>query len=136
MSGVARKVEVTGAQLVSNIGSRWQKPSVLTVKPIRIHDIHVFTSCIQFMANCACNAFQWKGHKIFKLKDFSTVTKTDFPPVLGNRVAFLTELGTGHYLLGEGRASKLRKRLAKKLWPTPIKGLKEIDPPKTQIKKL
>ena len=44
MSGVARKVEVTGAQLVSNIGSRWQKPSVLTVKPIRIHDIHVFTS--------------------------------------------------------------------------------------------
>ena len=46
-------------------------------------------------------------------------------------------LGTGHYLLvGGRRATKLRKSLAKKLWPTPIKGLKEIDPPKAQIKKL
>ena len=48
-----------------------------------------------------------------------------------------TILGTGHYLLGGGRkATKLRKSLAKKLWPTPIKGLTKIDPPKTQIKKL
>ena len=82
------------------------------------------------------NSMYTKVHKIFKLKDFSMVTKTDFSPVLGNRVAFLTELGTGHHLLGKGRASKLRKSLVKKLWPTPIKGLKEINPPKTQIKKL
>ena len=26
--------------------------------------------------------------------------------------------------------------MAKKLWPTPIKGLKKIDPPKTPIKKI
>ena len=37
---------------------------------------------------------------------------------------------------GGGRATKLRKSLAKKLWPTAIKGLKKIDPPKTQKKKL
>ena len=35
---------------------------------------------------------------------------------------------------GGGRATKLRKSLAKKLWPTPIKGFKKVDPPKTQIK--
>ena len=37
---------------------------------------------------------------------------------------------------GGGRATKVRKSLSKKLWPTPIKGLKKVDPPKTQIKKL
>ena len=74
--------------------------------------------------------------KSLYVKIFQRLPKTNFSPVLGNRVAFLIELGTGHYLLGEARASKLRKSLAKKLWPTPIKGLKEIDPPKTQIKKL
>ena len=48
----------------------------------------------------------------------------------------IVSLGTGHYLLGWERATKLRISLAKKLWPTLIKGLKKIDPPKTQIKKL
>ena len=50
-------------------------------------------------------------------------------------LVFALWLGTCHYLLGR-RTTKLRKSLAKKLWPTPIKGLKKIDPPKTQIKKL
>ena len=37
---------------------------------------------------------------------------------------------------GGGRPTKLRKSLAKKLWPSPIKGLKNCDPPNTQTKKL
>ena len=52
----------------------------------------------------------------------------------GHEQAVNEQLGkTGYYLLEGRRATKLRKSLAKKLWPTPIKGSKKSDPPNTQI---
>jgi len=50
-----------------------------------------------------------------------------------NGGSIVVALGLVIIYWGRG-GTKMRKSLAKKLWPTPINGIKKIDPQKAQIK--
>lgn len=63
--------------------------------------------------------------------------ETEITPPLGkDGQSFGTDFSIYYFIfiIYWGGGTKMRKSLTKKLWPTPINGIKKIDPPKAQIK--